>query len=284
MQTQIGSLLKQWRQRRRMSQLVLAGEAEISTRHLSFVENGRSQPSRQMILLLSSALEIPFRERNTLLQAAGFAPIYREFQVDEPQMAPVRRALDFLLRQAEPYGAAVVDRQWNVLRYNRPMATLMAILLGADRVPERFNLMEVIFDPKGFRPYIKHFEELASALIDRLHRQAILEADPRTEALLDRILAYPGVPEDWQTLRLDRPPQLLVPLEMEKDGLRLSLFTTLTVVGTAADITTSELAIEHYFPADDATDQLLRSFMTQRLSGLAVDDPQPPQWNLPTVS
>jgi transcriptional regulator with XRE-family HTH domain len=267
-----------------MSQLVLAGEAEISTRHLSFVENGRSQPSRQMILLLSSALEIPFRERNTLLQAAGFAPVYREFQVDEPQMAPVRRALDFLLRQAEPYGAAVVDRQWNALRYNRPMATLMALFLGADRVPEQFNLMEVIFDPKGFRPYIKDFEQLASALIDRLHRQAILEADPRTEALLDRILAYPGVPEDWQTLRLDRPPQLLVPLEMEKDGLRLSLFTTLTIVGTAADITTSELAIEHYFPADDATDQLLRSFMTQRLSGLAVDDPQPPQWNSPTVS
>ena len=258
-QIQVGSLLKQWRQRRRMSQLDLASDAEISTRHLSFVENGRSQPSRQMILLLSSAMEIPLRERNVLLQAGGFAPVYRETHLDGPEMAQVQRALDFLLTQAEPYGAAVVDRQWNVLRYNRPMATFMNLFLGEGRVTEPFNIMEATFDPDGFRPYIKNFEQLASALLDRLYRQAILEADARTEALLERVTAYPGAPADWRAVNLERPPQLLVPLEMEKDGLRVNLFTTLTVLGTAEDITTSELAIEHYFPADEATEELART-------------------------
>jgi transcriptional regulator with XRE-family HTH domain len=262
MQTQIGSLLKQWRQRRRMSQFDLAGDAEISTRHLSFVENGRSRPSQQMILILASAMEIPLRERNTLLQAGGFAPVYRETLFDGPEMMQVQRALSFLLKQAEPYGAAVIDRQWNVLHYNRPIATFMALFLGPKQVPEKFNLMDMIFAPNGFRPYIKNFEQLASALIDRLHRQAIHDADPRTDALLERVIAYQGASIDWRTLKLDRPPQLLIPLEMEKDGLRLSMFTTLTVLGTAEDITTSELAIEHYFPADEATDQLVRSIMS----------------------
>jgi transcriptional regulator with XRE-family HTH domain len=245
-----------------MSQLDLASDAEVSTRHLSFLENGRSKPSRQMILILSSALEIPLRERNILLQAAGFAPVYRETPADGPEMVQVQRALDFLLTQAEPYGAAVIDRQWNLLRCNRPMTTFMALFLGEEGVPEKFNILEAAFDPNGFRPYIKNFEQLASALIDRLHRQIILEADPRTEALLERITGYPGSPEDWRRLKLDRPPQLLIPLEMEKDGLRLSMFTTLTVLGTAEDITTSELAIEHYFPADEATDQLVRALMS----------------------
>jgi len=243
-----------------MSQLDLATDAEVSTRHLSFLENGRSQPSRQMILVLASAMEVPLRERNTLLQAGGFAPIYRETQVNAPEMAQVQRAMDFLLKQAEPYGAAVIDRQWNVLRYNRPMGVFMSLFLG-HAAPQTFNIMEATFDPDGFRPYIVNFEMLASIFIDRLHRQAITDADPRTDALLERVLAYPGVPEDWRTLNLERPPQLLIPLEMEKEGIRLSMFTTLTILGTAEDITTSELAIEHYFPADDATDQLVRSLV-----------------------
>ena len=257
MHPEVGTLLKQWRQRRRMSQLELASDAEVSTRHLSFLENGRSQPSRQMILILSSAMEVPLRERNTLLQAAGFAPIYRETLVEAPEMAQVQRALGFLLAQAEPYGAVVIDRQWNVHQYNRPMATFMGLLLG--QVPDRFNIMEATFDPAGFRPYIENFDELAPLLIDRLHRQAVTDADPRTDALLERILGFPEAPDDWRTLNLDRPPQLLMPLVMNKDGMRLSLFTTMTVLGTADDITTSELAIEHYFPADEATEALVRS-------------------------
>ncbi len=262
MQTQFSSLLKHWRQLRRMSQADLASDAEVSTRHLSFLENGRSKPSRQMVLILSSALEVPLRERNTLLHAAGFAPIYRETPPEGEEMVQVHRALDFLLTQAEPYGAAVIDRQWNLLRYNRPMATFMALFLGEEQVPEQFNILEAAFDPNGFRPYIKNFEQLGSALLDRLHRQAFLEPDPRTEALLERIKGYPGTPEDWRGLKLERPPKLLIPLEVEKDGLCLSMFTTLTVLGTAEDITTSELAIEHYFPADEATDQLVRAMMS----------------------
>ena len=262
MQHQIGSLLKYWRQRRRMSQLDLAGEAEVSTRHLSFVETGRSKPSRQMILILASALEVPLRERNTLLQVGGFAPVYREAEVDGPGMAQVQRALDFLLTQAEPYGAVVIDRQWNMLRYNRPMGIFMALFLGGDQVPNELNIMELSFDPNGLRPYIQNFEHLASALIDRLHRQAMLEADSRTEALLERIMAYPGVPENWRAVTLDRPPELLIPLQLEKGDVRLNLFTTLTVLGTAEDISTSDLAIEHYFPADEATEELVRRVMS----------------------
>lgn len=260
MQTQIGGLLKHWRRRRRMSQADLAIDAEVSTRHISFLENGRSQPSRQMVLVLASALEIPLRERNTLLQAAGFAPIYREKKLDAPEMAQIRRTLDFLLAQAEPYGAVVIDRQWNVLQYNRPMGLMMSLFLGG-AVPERLNIMEAAFDPEAFRPYILNFEKVAAAFIDRLHRQAITDADPRTDALLERVLSYPGVPRDWRGANLERRPELLIPLVVERDGLRLSLFTTLTTLGTADDIASTELAIEHYFPADEATDQRVRALL-----------------------
>ena len=179
-------------------------------------------------------------------------------------MQQVNRALDFLLNQAEPYAAVVMDRQYNVLRYNHPMTVFMELFLGEGKTMEKFNIMEATFDPEVFRPYIKNFEEVAPAFLDRLHRQHAAEADPRTKELIDKLSTYPDVPKDWRTLQLERPTQLLIPLTLEKGPLRLSLFTTLTILGTAQDITTSELAIEHYFPADDATDALVRSVMGQR--------------------
>ena len=264
MASQFGILIKKWRKKRRMSQLDLALDAEISTRHLSFLETGRSKPSQEMVLILASALEVPLRERNTLMQAAGFQAVYRESLEDSEGMEQVNRALDFLLNQAEPYAAVVMDRQYNVLRYNHPMTIFMELFLGEDQVLEEFNIMDATFDPDVFRPYIMNFEEVAPAFLDRLHRQYTAEADPRTKDLIDKISAYPGVPKDWRTLQLERPTQLLIPLKLEKGPLRLSLFTTLTILGTAQDITTSDLAIEHYFPADDATDALVRSVKGQK--------------------
>lgn len=263
----VGTLLRQWRERRRMSQLDLAIEAEISSRHLSFMETGRSRPSREMVFLLAEVLDIPPRARNDLLAAAGYAPIYRESRLDAPEMAQFRRALDFMLRQQEPYPAIVLDRYWNILLGNEGTGRFMDLFMDADAIAALGppNGLRLICHPEGLRPYIVNWEPTAAALIQWLHRDLLRSADAGMQLLLDELLAYPDVPHNWRTLDLDAPAAPFLAIEMQRDETYLSFFTTLTTLGTPYDITLHELRIESFFPTDESTDSALR-----RLSAAGV--------------
>src|SRR4051812_46961960 len=239
-----GSLLRQRRARRRLSQLDLAVEAGVSSRHLSFVETGRAQPSREMVLLLARALDVPLRERNALLLAAGFAPIYRETPLAAPAMAQVRRALDFILRKQEPYPALVLDRHWNVLAVNDGSARVQAAFLDAERAAKLGppNAMRLMFHPDAFRPWIVNWEPTAASLIQWLHRDVATGAGGiETRAVLEELVAYPDVPRQWRPPDLDPPTAPFLPIEFSRDDLTLRYFTTLTTLGTPHDITAQEL-------------------------------------------
>ncbi len=257
----MGRLLKQWRERRRTSQLGLAVEAEISTRHLSFLETGRAVPSREMLLLLSRTLEVPPRGRNELLTAAGYAPIYRESSLDAPEMGQARRALGFMLRQQEPYPAMVLDRHWNILLTNEAMGRVMNLFLDPATVEAAGapNAIRLSCHPQGLRPFIVNWQATAVAFIQWLHRDLLRTGDDETRRLLDELLAYPDVPRQWRTLDLDASTAPFLAIEFRRgEDVRLSFFTTLASLGTPYDITLHELRIECFFPADDSTDQALR--------------------------
>jgi transcriptional regulator with XRE-family HTH domain len=248
-----------------MSQFALAMEAEISPRHLSFVETGRGHPSREMVLLLAGVLDVPPRARNDLLAAAGYAPIYRESRLDAPEMAQFRRALDFMLRQQEPYPAIVLDRHWNILLANEGAGRLMGFLLDPAAAALGPNALRLVYHPQALRSYIVNWEATAAALIQWLHRDLLRSADPEIRRLLDELLAYPDVPGNWRTLDLDAPTAPFLAIEMQKGDTHLRFFTTLTTLGTPYDITLHELRIESFFPADEATEVALR-----RLNAAAV--------------
>ena len=253
-----GPLLRRWRARRRLSQLDLAMEAGVSTRHLSFIETGRAHPSREMVLLLARALDVPLRDRNDLLTSAGFAPVYRATSLEAPAMAQVRRALDFILRQQEPYPALVLDRHWNVLKVNDGSARVQAVFLDAASVAALGppNAMRLMFHPKAFRPWIVNWEPTAASLIQWLHRDVATGfADAETRALLEELLSYPDTPREWRALDLDASPAPFLPIEFRRDDLVLRYFTTLTMLGTPHDITLQEVRVESFFPADEATEK-----------------------------
>ena len=202
--TGVGTLLRRWRTVRRLSQLDLSLEAEVSARHLSFIETGRARPSREMVLLLASVLDVPLRERNALLQSAGFAPVYRETGLEDPVMAGMREAVSLILRQHEPCPALALDRHWSLVMANAPYARFLRLLLG-DAVPElppyavlpepRLNTLLPLFDPGGLRPRIGNWEEVARTVLRRVRREAALEGDRRTEEILERLAGFPGVKE-----------------------------------------------------------------------------------------
>jgi transcriptional regulator with XRE-family HTH domain len=251
-----GELLRDWRNRRRMSQLELALEAGISARHLSFVETGRSQPSREMVLTLAEHLQVPLREQNALLLAAGYAPVFSETSLDSVEMEPVRRALDAILSGHEPYPAVIVDREWEVVASNRPAQLLL------EGVPEELlapplNALRVTLHPEGMAPHIINFREWSDHLLTRLHRQALLSQEPALAALERELLTYPGVEP---ASGVSEPANMLfVPLRLRlPSGTELSLFSTLATFGTALDITLEELSIESFFPANEATEAYLR--------------------------
>jgi transcriptional regulator with XRE-family HTH domain len=257
-----GQLIKHWRQRRRLSQLSLAVDAEISTRHLSFIETGRAQPSRDMVLLLARVLDIPPRGRNDLLTAAGYAPVYRETTLDAPEMTDVRRALHFILRQQEPYPGLVIDGHWNLLMQNQGASRLMGLFLSPEDVAavgDRPNAMRLFYHPRGMRPYIVNWEATAAALIQWLHLDLARGiGDAETRRLLEELLTYPDVPQKWRTLDLDTTPAPFLAVELRKGDIDIKFFSTLTSLGVPYDITLCELRVECFFPADAASEATLR--------------------------
>ena len=253
----VGQLLRQWRLTRGVAQLTLATAAEVSTRHLSYIEAGRAAPSRDMVLRLGEALQVPLRERNTLLLAAGYAPQYRETDLDAPEMIEARRAVDFILTQQEPYPAIVLDAHWNLLAANAATHRFLA-LFPECAVPEPANGPRLIFHPRGLRPFIANWGEVASRMIQRLHREAAANpANARTKALLEELLSYPDVPNGWRALDLEQAPAPFLCVCYQRSGTTFNFFSTITTFGTPQDVTLQELRIECFFPADDATRSLM---------------------------
>ena len=251
-----GELLREWRNRRRMSQLDLALEAGVSARHLSFVETGRSQPSREMVLTLAEHLQVPLREQNALLLAAGFAPVFSETSLENEEMEPVRRALDAILTGHEPYPAVIVDREWEIVASNAP-ARMLLEGVSEELLAPPLNALRITLHPDGLASRIANFQEWSEHLLTRLHRQALLSQDPAVAELERELLTYPGVePASGVT---EPAEMLFVPLQLRlPSGAELSLFSTLATFGTALDITLEELSIESFLPVDQASDSYLR--------------------------
>jgi transcriptional regulator with XRE-family HTH domain len=249
-----GVLLRQWRDVRGKTQLDLSFDAGVSQKHISFVESGRSSPSRQMLLDLAQALDIPFRERNALLVAAGYAPLYSEQGLDAPVMNSITSALQRMLRQHEPFPAIVMDRYWNVLMTNDAAPRLFNCFIDMAARPSPRNLLHLMFDPAGMRPFIANWSETARGLLARVYREALGHVmDEKTNALLAELSQYPGVKPEW---RAPSPNDVMpmIPLTFVKDGVRLSYFSMITTVGTPQTVTAEELRLECMFPADDATE------------------------------
>ncbi len=257
MQAAAGSLIREWRQRRRMSQLALALEAEISQRHLSFVESGRSAPSRDMVLRLADQLSVPLRQRNRMLAAAGFAPIYGERALDDPVLQPALAAVELVLKGHEPYPAIAVDRAWNMVLANRALAPLLAGVEESALLAPPVNVLRLSLRPKGLAPRIANLEEWRTHLVERLRLQIDATADPALEALDKELSAYPGRPR-VNGRPYDAAANIAVPLRLRVDGEVLSFISTITVFGTPLDVTLSELAVESFFPADAQTEEALR--------------------------
>ncbi|MDR5882607.1 helix-turn-helix transcriptional regulator [Caballeronia sp. LZ032] len=253
----VGALLREWRQRRRMSQLDLAGEADVSTRHLSFVESGRALPSREMVMRLAEQLDVPLRERNTLLMAAGYAPLYRERALADPHMASARRAVELVLKGHEPFPALAIDRHWNIVAAN---AALPPLIVSADAalLAPPVNALRLSMHPRGLAGVIDNWHEWRAHLLARLHRQVEVSGDPVLLALHAELEAYPAPAHAHAPpSRRHEPDPVVVPLRLRTPHGMLSFFSTTTVFGTPVDITLSELAIEALFPADDVTAAIL---------------------------
>lgn len=252
--TSAGALLRQWRDIRGKTQLDLSLDAGVSQKHISFVESGRSTPSRQMLLDLAEALGVPLRERNELLLAAGYAPSYSDPALGAPAMTSINRALGRMLRQHEPFPAIVMDRYWNVLMTNEAAPLLFNCFIDMSTRPTPRNLLHLMFDPAGMRPFIANWPQTARSLLARVHREAVGHVvDFRTKELLEELSRYPGVKPEWRVPSIsDAMPT--IPLGFVKDGVTLDYFSLITTIGTPQTVTAEELRLECMFPANDATE------------------------------
>jgi transcriptional regulator with XRE-family HTH domain len=254
------SRLRWWRRHRGISQLELAGRAEISQRHLSFLELSRASPSRAMVLRLASALDVPLRQQNALLLAAGFAPVWHETAFAAPELAPVRSALDYMLSQQEPFPAVVVDRRWNLLKANAGAVRLVEFLVGplAPEVP--VNLADALVGPDVLRPFLVNWAEVVGYFIRNVEADAAADGTAETAALLQRLLGHAGVDRVVKRMRSEPTSGPVLPMRFRRDGIPLSLFTTIATLGTPQDITLQELRIECFFPMDEPTADVFRSW------------------------
>ena len=246
----VGALLREWRQRRRLSQLDLASEAEISTRHLSFLETGRALPSRDMVLHLSERLEIPLRDRNVLLVAAGYAPVFRERSLADPELQAARAAMELVLAAHAPNPAIAIDRHWTLVAANRSVAPLLAGV-DAELLKPPVNVLRLSLHPKGLAPRTVNLAEWRAHLLERLRRQVDVSAD----AVLVELLAYPAPPPPHKA----NGAGVVVPFKLRHGDRVLSFLSTTTVFGTPVEITLSELALESFFPADAETAEAVKA-------------------------
>jgi transcriptional regulator with XRE-family HTH domain len=248
-----------WRKQRGISQLDLAQRAGVSQRHLSFLELGRSKPSREMIELLASALNVPLREHNALLVAAGYAPVWRETDLGASELGEVRQALDYILTQQEPYPAVVVDRRWNLLMANGGAARLVDFLVGPMTPGANVNLADALIAPDILRPFLLNWKDVAGYFIRSVEADAAADGTDETAALLKRLSAYDGV-RAVIAAPLANPAAPVLAMHFQKGDTLLRLFTTIATLGTPQDITLQELRIESFFPMDNATDEVLRAW------------------------
>jgi transcriptional regulator with XRE-family HTH domain len=255
----IGAKLREWRQRRRRSQLDLALDASVSQRHISFVESGRAQPSREMVMLLAEQLEIPLRERNALLLAAGFAPFYPEYGLEDPSLASVRVAVDAILRAHAPNPALAVDRHWRMVSANASVAPLTRGVRDQSLLKPPVNVLRLSLRDGGLAPWIANLAQWRAHILERLRGQIRASCDPILAELLAELEAIPAPPRRGAQGHGVTANEIFVPLELETEAGRLSLMTATTVFGTPAEVTVSELAIETFFPADEATAARLRA-------------------------
>jgi transcriptional regulator with XRE-family HTH domain len=247
----IGALVRSWREQRHLSQLDLASDAEISQKHLSFIESGRSAPSREMVLRLAEQLDVPLRERNAMLTAAGFAPVFRHRPLDDPALVRARSVIDRILKAHEPYPALTIDRHWMMIAANSAVAPMLG---GVDPylLTPPVNVLRVTLHPRGLAPLIVNLAEWRAHLLDRLHRQFRLTRDPAIDALLKELSAYPAS----ATRRVERgslEDEIAVPLRLRTPGGVLSFISTVTTFGTPTEITLAELSMETFYPADAET-------------------------------
>jgi transcriptional regulator with XRE-family HTH domain len=246
----VGALLREWRQRRRLSQFELGLQAGVSARHVSFIETGRARPSTAMVLQLAERLDVPLRARNDLLLAAGYAPVFAQHELDAPELGPVRDAIDQVLRGHEPHPAVVIDRHWGLVAANRALAVLIAGV-APDLLEPPVNVLRLSLHPNGLAPRIRNLHEWRAHLLERLARDALTSGDPALAALHDELSAYPGGDPDASA-----DPAfgaIAVPLRLRHGERELAFISTRTTFGTAVDVTVAELAIESFFPADAAT-------------------------------
>lgn len=252
--------LRRWRRRRGWSQLDLAGRAEISQRHLSFLELGRASPSREMVIRLATALDVPLREYNAFLLAAGFAPVWQQTDLGAPRLAQVRIALDYILAQQEPFPAVAVDRHWNLLRSNAGCLRLVEFLLGPLAPDAKINLADALVAPDVLRPFLVNWAEVVRYFIRSVEADAAADGSAETESLLERLLAYDGVRPVVQAQPAEVAMGPVLPMHFRKGDVSLQLFTTIATLGTPQDITLQELRIECFFPMDPQTERTLRAW------------------------
>jgi transcriptional regulator with XRE-family HTH domain len=258
------SRLRWWRRRRGISQLELAGRADVSQRHLSFLELSRAAPSRAMVLRLAVALEVPLRQQNALLLAAGFAPVWHETEFAAPELAPVRSGLDYVLSQQEPFPAVVVDRRWNLLKANAGAVHLVEFLVGplAPEVP--VDLADALVGPDVLRPFLVNWADVVGYFIRSVEADAAADGTAETAALLDRLLGYPGVDRVVKRTSFEPTSGPVLPMHFRKGEISLDLFTTIATLGTPQDITLQELRIESFFAIDERSADVFRSWAAGR--------------------
>lgn len=281
--TGVGPLLRRWREARHVSQLDLALEAEVSTRHISYLETGKAEPSKEMLLTLCNALDVPLRERNLLLLAAGYAPVYGETNLDDPRMAQVRAVVEVILKSNEPRSAIAHDHHWNVIMANDAFIRFVTMSLGKPPAglvplqvtkPPRLNLLRLLFDPSGMRKVIVNWEESAKWLLNEAYRRLAWARDDKLRDLIAEILRYPGVPARWSEPDLEGPRDLILPMELNVDGKIARMFSTVTSVATPHDVTLQELHVEVFYPVDAETEAVLQSYEERVRTTFGGDAPK----------
>jgi transcriptional regulator with XRE-family HTH domain len=259
-----GDHIRQWRQRRRMSQLHFALDADISQKHLSFIESGRAMPSRDMVLRLAECLNVPLRERNTMLLAAGYAPVYPERSIDDPALKAARAAIDLVLKGHEPFPALAIDRHWTLVAANAVVPLLLGMVGDVALLKPPINVLRLSLAPGGLAPHIVNLAEWRAHLLERLRHQIEVTADAQLAALMQELLAYPSPVSERDGPAHNDYAGIFVPMQLKTPAGILSFFSTTTVFGTPIDVTLSEVALEAFFPADAETSLALRLMVEAR--------------------